>query len=267
MSTATAQNSSSCEECFKNQTEIESLKIKLVSSSKAAFNSMRAASQIGNIFTFMEQSGKIKNFEDLAAMSVATAKSFSVRCTIQIRSSENIITLADKGEVTSIQLKLLAVAKDKGRILEKKDMLIFNDEHVSLLCYKLPSDDLEEFGRLRDVLIQLVSAAESRFRSLILETMLRGQAQQASEIIGVIRKISSDNHIHASNIIKNLAIDLQAAVSSLNLTEEQEIHFTQLGDNGIEQLDSLLSNSHLVEEHISEVLNGLRQAVDMAAKN
>lgn len=237
-----------------------------LSSEKASIMSgfmevLTSSGELGVIIEFLRQTFAVKTFDELAAQVVTTLEQFSLKSTVQIRSSEAEIYAGSDAPVMPLEKELLSRLKDQGRILEHGKRMFINHGAISIFIKTLPEDD-KLLGRLRDHLAMLAEGADAKVAEL---EMLRKEASRKSgmqelmkssqqEIVDLLAQQKAQLN-EGAKMMDELMQDLEDSFMAWGLTEDQEQTLLQLVEKGASNTSVHIERSEQVAQRFQEILN------------
>lgn len=229
---------------------------------QTALQAMTDTSEYGELLQFVKRSFHIHQLDQLADAIIKSTDRFGVNCSVQLRSTQSTITRSRKGRASPLEEELITTLSKQGRIFDFKQRTIFNYSHASLLCKNMPLDDPLKYGRLKDLLIVLVEAAEARILDLQKSTALKTVLNATQEGIMLVEEKFTSHERSTSQIMERLMTSMQDGFSRLALTEEQEEFFMKLLEDSMQQLVTLYSGEVEISRQFTEIAKQLSQAVD-----
>jgi CheY-like chemotaxis protein len=135
-----------------------------------AFTSMSAMGELGVVMQFLSKSFGCHNIQSVAALAIESLRQYELQGAIYVVwEGDGIAQTTEGAELPESQRRLIEQRRTLGRILEIDRNLVVNFDHVTVLVSKLPEDDLQRLGRIRDNIATLAEGVESRIAGLLLE--------------------------------------------------------------------------------------------------
>lgn len=225
---------------------------------ETATTAMRAASEIGMLLQYLQQTSHVGNVLDLLEVSLTLLRNLGLKGCISCLLSGSQYKVSTEGEPTPIQETLLASLTE--RIVHKGRILGLSSSTSSWVCSGAMLADEEAGGRMRDILIQALDILDAKLRSLEMINLIREQYNQVFDVIELIKNSQNDSQRATQYIMKRLASDIELAAVSLDLDERQEAFLLDLSNKALDQLDHLHTGFNLLEGHFERVLEGLERA-------
>ncbi len=242
--------------------EKASLQTNLQESFNTAMQAMSYSSDLGNILRFFESSHSCKTFEQLGNAIFQTTSQLSLSCALKIDTLEKPTYISDQNVISPLEINVFeaAVAKKK-RFFHMGEKTIIYFPHISLLVRNMPIDNEERYGTLKDTIFTLVSGAEERVKSIILESRLDSSRVQILERFSTTLQTFKDRHNELTedniNAIRTMISDINAALIALDLSDFQEQNIIEIIENYSTKSKKILSESFKMHESISRLENAL----------
>lgn len=247
------ETSSVTEENIKNATQV-------------AMKAMTNAGEIGQVLRFLQDSYTASSFSDIARKLLKTTSDLGLECTVQLRGTNEVITLTEQGVSSPLEESILSKAKDKGRFYDNRDKTLVNYASVSLLIKNMPVDNPERYGEIKDFVCYLLDGVEARIIGLNNEHLL---AQQTSYLQHVIQsasesfaKLSQDMHqlrVSGATIFEDMMEKMDALIPRLGLEEAQENAILGISEEGVAKTNALFSNHLQVDSQFVELIDQLKK--------
>ena len=135
---------------------------------------------------------------------------------------------------------------------------------VSMLVKNMPLDELERYGRYKDLFPAMLGAADSKTKALDIEQALIKQTQDISlsfKQVGDTLEGLSDafvqNQEKTMNIMRKMLQELDFKIPAMGLDEDQEQYLVNRIDQGIIEAEVVMDQSESLNaafHHISNLL-------------
>jgi hypothetical protein len=241
---------------YEDKLAIQNLQEELKSFSSLAFTAMSSASEMGTVALFAEKVQSAMDFNRLTQLIFACLKDFKLEGVIQFLFDDDI-TLYPPDTAISYQRLLQSARESDARIVSQGRFLLFSFDHIQLLITDAPHTDVERYGRLRDILAQLVSIAEARAKTLKVNSLLKIQQDNARMVMMLLEMSARDNRNSVKEIMMGLSDSLRSMATGLDLTMSQEAQLLGLSERALNSLESLQEATSAVEVHFHSLLEQL----------
>lgn len=239
--------------------------------SKTAHMAMTSSSELGLAMQFVEKSYGYHNFQDLSDALFNVTSQYQVSCALMI--------LADNGEpiwfspdepIKPLEKEMMEMLDRQQRFIDFGSRTIINYHHLSLLVKNMPLDDLERYGRIKDLLPMLLAAVDSKINAINSESVLSTQSEELLSSFGVIKtslyhltRTLINNQNESTELLQTMVTTLNTDLLGMGLEDDQEAYILQQIDHAIEQAKEQLDASDMLYVVFSSIHNELK---NMTAK-
>lgn len=228
-----------------------------------AFESMKEASQYGQVLQFLKDSFHQDDIPSLIDALFRTLDQFSLNACIQVRLPDKTLSVRPFEQACSpIELELFGLLREKGRIFEFGDRLIVNDNHVSLLVKNLPTDDENLTGRLKDVLVVVVEGFDARLMDIQRKKAVTTVLERLDSAMNMVKSRFTDYTRKNVEIMDDLLINMNESMHILGLTDEQEQYYFGLVERALRKLNDTCDDGQDISEEISRVMGTVKPLID-----
>ena len=238
---------------------INSLQDELKNYSTLAFTAMSSASEMGTVAIFAEKVQGAMDLHRLANLVLTCLSDLRVDGVVQFTFDDDTSIFPPDASL-SFQRLLQNAYKTDARIVSHERFLLFCFDHVQLLVTDAPHLDPDRYGRLRDVLAHVVSIAESRAKTLKVNTLLKIQQDNTRMVMMLLEMASVDNRNSVKEIMTELSLSLRSMAMGFDLNMEQESQLLGLSEKALNSLEGLQEATSAVEEHFRSLLQQLDAA-------
>lgn len=230
--------------------------------SSLAFTAMSSASEMGIVAQYAEKVQNTMDFKKLANQTLKCLADLSVQGCVQFAFDDSVYVFPD--DISKNYRDLLEWTRTSDhRIVSQGRFLLFNFENCQLLITDAPLDNPEKVGRLRDVVAQIVSIAESRAKTVKVNALLRAYQDNTRVVMSLLEMASKDNRNSVKKIMTDLSMSLREMAMGMDLTLDQERALLSLSEKAMQSLDSLHEATDAVEMHFRSLLVQLDQAAKL----
>ena len=239
--------------CRYQQTK-KSLTKQEVHARNIAFESMKEASQYGQVLQFLKASFSCNNIFTLTNALFDTLSSFQLNCCIQIRlPSQDISMRPHNRSCSPMEDELFGLLKSRGRLFEFGSRLMVNDIHASILIKNMPNDDLGETGRLKDIVAVIIEGFEARLLDIERKSGIKSIVSALKSTTVLAKEQFNEHERKNVSIMDNLLLDMGGALHTLALTEEQENFFMSLVQKAMVELVDVCEHGKLLGNELEKV--------------
>jgi len=238
----------------------KNLKQDLQESFKTTMQAMTYSSDLGQILEFYKTSLSSPNFQELANNLFRVTSTYGLKCTLQIRTPNQIVNIGDKKQVSPLESNVIELVCEKDRFFDFGTRTAINYENFTLLIKNMPIDNNERYGELKDLLSSLCNAVESRLQVLLYDS----KAKQKQEILATVQQAIDDieglfREIQGESIsvIDNMKSDLDEALMMLGLLEYQEENILSIAQKCLDETNNVLEKGNNLSNKLEEVYHRL----------
>jgi CheY-like chemotaxis protein len=231
---------------------------------KAAYVALAGSSELGRIMLFVEQSYAATNFPLLMTKLLGVTTSLGLNCSVMCHTSDGPLWFALMGEVAPMEQEIISALSTMGRFYDFGCRTQINFPFVSLLIKNMPLDDMERYGRLKDALPFLLSAADSKIRSMNTEQAIKRQSEELAHAFDIIHSTLSvlgeslkENQENGIQIMRRMMMRLMEMLPGMGLDEDQEERLLTLVDGGVNATADVIDNGERFSVAFNEVLVNL----------
>lgn len=219
-----------------------------------ANSAMALASQYSVVMNFFKSLNQCYSHQQIADQFFNSMNFFGFKSSIMIHVEDVEFYGPSLSDLSPIEKNIYDLLSERGRLYEFGSRLMVNGKNVSFLVKNMPLDETE-LGQARDFLAALIEGIETKLRDIQLKS---GVIYAVGELNQTISKIKIGMHEHNA-VVSTAMTDMLTKISSsyhfLGLTEEQELFFTDLVENGTKNMlgaEKLLFN---VQEELESLKN------------
>lgn len=235
--------------------------------SQTAFTAMSNIGELGVILEFSRQALACDSPFALAAVIMNAVQQYQLEGMVEVRWHHHNHLFCSQGMTNSpLASSVIRNLRDMGRIFEFKHKLVINYPHITLVIDKLPQDDSERVGRIRDNLALISETTENKLIVLEVAAM---QAEREGRLLQEIRlltdmleKIQSKQQeaaTTADQVIENCLLQLEQELVLFGLTQNQEKSLTNNIQQTLEQLVHTLQPQVKLQQKMTDSLRALQK--------
>jgi len=137
---------------------------------------------------------------------------------------------------------------------------------VCLLVKNMPLDDIDRYGRMKDLLPMLLAAVDSKLNAIKAECALTKQSEEILTSFGQVRtrlyylaKTLINKQEQSDVVLKSMASALHSDLFGMGLEEDQEKYLLDKIDIAIEEAADKIDASSIMHQAFSNILINLKQ--------
>ena len=227
---------------LKYQTQRKELGKQYLIAQENAILAMTGASELAIAMRFLEKSLSYFNINDLTQGLLDSTDQFYIDCCVMVIVDGQPLWYSSKGTVSPLEKELIEMSDKGARFLDFGAKTIVNYPSVSLLVKNMPLDDVERYGRIKDILPILLSAVNTKINVLDTQAALSQQSEDLLESVKMIRNslfsLGSTivkNRNDSSEIMTKMVERLNYDFLGMGLEEDQEEYLLTTIDTTIEK--------------------------------
>jgi CheY-like chemotaxis protein len=235
---------------------------------KTAIIAMTGTSELSQAMHFLERSLGYQSLGETAQGLFETMDRLSLECCLLIEDNEEKFWYSSQGAISPLEKELIEMSDRSSRFMDFGQRTLVNFPNACLLVKNMPLDDMERYGRLKDLLPILLSAANTKINALTTQTALLQQSTDLLQSFGMIRSnlyfLAStlvNNRNHSRELMTSLVHDLNYDLLRMGLEEDQEEYLLNRIDTAIDeamrQMDAgpqLAAGFRFVLEHLMDII-------------
>lgn len=227
----------------KYHTERKELREQFELAHKNAITAMTGSSELAMAMRFLEKSLTYHSINDLAQGLFEFTEQFSLECCAMIsEGSTPIWYSSESSAISPLEKELIEMCDKEARFLDFGIRTIINYPCISLLVKNMPLDDMDRYGRIKDLLPIVLSAVNSKTNTIRTEEAL---TEQSENLLASFKKIHNSlfylgstivsNKKQSASIMNQLVQDLNIDFLGMGLEEDQEEFLLTRIDSAIEK--------------------------------
>ncbi len=236
---------------------------------KTAMIAMTGSSELGIAMQFVEKSYGLHDHEPLAEALLEVCRQFQLNCVAMILTDREPVWKTNEEAIKPLEKEMMDMFDRSQRLIDFGGRTIVNFLNVSLLIRNMPLDDMDRYGRMKDLLPMLLAAVDSKLNVIKAES---GLANQSNELMSAFKQIRSQlYHLAKALIVKqnDSEILLNTMVTELNtdllrmgLDDDQESHLLNMIDSAIEEAIEKLDANDTMHRVFTDILSNLKKVTD-----
>lgn len=222
--------------------------------SKTAMVAMKGTGEMGYILNFVEKSYQIDSYAELAHLISQTLAGFGLNVCFLMRTERKDIFFSSSGEIKPLEKELITMLSDDHRFHDFGKRTQVNYPRISLLVKNMPLNDMEKYGRYKDLLAPLLTASETKITIIDAHRTLYDQTKDLAQSLQIVKQTLDDisngicaNQQKSANILKAMFNILEENIPKMGLEEDQEDYIIKLVDDSIDEVN------HLQDEGIEHI--------------
>ncbi len=234
--------------------------------SRTAFTAMTSMGELGMIMQFLRTSFSCNTCAQLAKELLEIVHQYGLEGLVDLRIDSEEQRISTHGVCTPLELSILQHGRGMGHQFQFRDRLVINYPSITLVVSKLPMDDADTVGRIRDNLAILAEGASARLVALSADAAFKRQDHGIQAALGTLTDVlTSTEQQQAAHRLSALAsideyiLALEHSFVHLELTNKQEEALATMARQMAENLGGKLGDSREVSEKLQAVVKQLQQ--------
>ncbi|MCF6202212.1 MAG: response regulator [Methylococcaceae bacterium] len=238
---------------------------------KNAVAAMTGSSELAIAMRFLEKSLSFHSINELAQGLFECTDQLSLECCAMIFANENTSMWysSENTAISPLEKELIEMCDKEARFLDFGNRTIINYPCISLLIKNMPLDDLERYGRVKDLLPIILSAVNSKTNTVRTEEAL---TKQSENLLTSFKLIQNSLFYLGTTIVKNrkqstfimnqLVQGLNIDFLGMGLEEDQEAFLLTRIDSAIDKALDEMDAGKEIREALTFVRSNLNDVAD-----
>lgn len=235
---------------------------------KTAHIAMTGSSELGLAMQFVENSYQKNDYEHLAESFFEMTDRLGLNCTLMFVGHDTPLLFSSSGTVSPLESELLSMMREDKRIYDFGCRTIINYPQVSLLIKNMPINDMERYGRIKDLLPIVLGTVNAKIIALNTEQALHKQTNDLTQTLNSIRQcfeqLSSshrDNQNKSVEVMRSMLDELSQRLPLMGLEDDQEAYILNRVDKAIEESFDIIDNAKDISLTFDTVISELNNLV------
>ena len=232
---------------------------------KTAIMAMTGTSELGQAMDFLERSLNYQSFDEMAEGLFETTDRLSLDCCLLIESDDQQYWYSSEGTISPLEKELIEMSDRSARFLDFGQRTLVNYTNASLLVKNMPLDDLDRYGRVKDLLPILLSAVNTKIGTIATQNALAQQSADLVQSYSTIRRQFYNlahsllkNKDNSEQLMQNMVQDINYDLLRLGLEDDQEEFLLNRIDTAIEEVMKQMDAGPELADTIRLILNKLK---------
>jgi DNA-binding response OmpR family regulator len=233
---------------------------------KTAMIAMTGSSELGIAMQFVEKSYAFHSYSELAHALLQVCQQYQLQCVALVLTKQEHFWHTLDEAISPLEKEMMEMLDRNKRFIDFGKRTIINYPNLSLLVKNMPLDDMERYGRMKDLLCILLTAVDAKVKAIITDQALNEQSDDLMRSFGQIRSrlyylaqtlVSNQNE--STELLQKMVTELNADLLGMGLEDDQEAYIVHRLDTAIEDAKRQLDASSFMYVAFSGVLNNLKQ--------
>lgn len=232
---------------------------------------MTGSSELALAMRFLEKSLSCHNIDNLINDLFESLDQLALNCCVMITIKEECFWFSPEGNgsISPLEKELIEMCDKEARFLDFGVRTIINYPQVSLLIKNMPLDDMERYGRIKDLMPVLLSAVNSKVGALSTEEALTQQGLTLLDSFSMIRGCLYqlgltlvNSRTDSINVMNTLVEELSVDFLRMGLEEDQEEYLLARVEGAIEEAMNEMDAGKEIRASLTFILNNLNNVMD-----
>lgn len=246
--------------------EQKTLRTRFEEAQKTAHIAMTGSSELGIAMQFVEQSYTFHNYADLSNALLQLCQQYKLNCAMMVIAEDDHLWFSADEAIKPLEKEMVEMVDRSQRFVDFGFRSIINYQNLSLLVKNMPLDDMDRYGRIKDLLPMLLAAVDSKINSIKADLALRHQSEEIMRSFGQIRsrlfylaKSLVSNQQQSAELLQSMVTELNSDLLGMGLDDDQEAYILNRIDTAIEDANKQLDASSTLYHSFRGVLSNLKQ--------
>jgi DNA-binding response OmpR family regulator len=252
---------------------LEGLREEMASTMSMLMSTIVTSGEYGVVMNFFRNSYAARSLTELAEVVLKALDDFSLVGTVQIRTSDQILTINSARRSSPLEQDMLyTLSLENRHIYDYGSRTAFCYPNVAILIKTMPTDDPEAYGRIKDNIALLAEGAEFRLQALLVELEVRRQRENLAGSVAIAGKLltKADTDFKAgqsemTDIFNELEQHLELAFAGLGLSEDQENGMWRVVRPLMQRARTLYDEGLALDEELDMALRALKASLEEKA--
>jgi len=236
---------------------------------KTAFTAMTGSSELGQAMALVEKSYLINNYEALAESLFVFTRKMYLNCSVLINANGKQLCFSSKGNISPLEIELITMLHAEKRFHDFGCRTQINYPNISLLIKNMPLEDMERYGRIKDLMPPILGALDAKIRSLNIESAIREQSIELTDSFRTIKETIKDlgrsmreNSKGGQLVLSNMLGELTNQLPGMALEDDQENFILDCIEAAVKTANSISSAGDNISESFEMVIIQLQSLVE-----
>ncbi|MEW6991925.1 PleD family two-component system response regulator [Colwelliaceae bacterium 6441] len=249
----------------KYQEERSTLKEQYKLAQKTALSALTGTSEISIVMQFMEKTIRYNSVEEIVEGLIDTTNKFAIECCLCIPndSGPNIWHSSD-GTISPIEKELVEMSDPTKRFMDFGCRTVVHYHPVKMLVKNMPLENMDRYGRLKDLLPVLLSIVNTKLSSIKTYVALIDQSKDLRLSFTDIRKnlftLAStivDNRELSKSLSDKAIQDLNMKLMGMGLEADQESYLLEVIESSFSETLQAIDMGSQLRNSFSFILDNL----------
>jgi CheY-like chemotaxis protein len=235
---------------------------------ETAITAMTGTSDFGHAVRYMEKILAYKTVEETINGLLEIIDQLNVDVVLHLKEVDREQWFSTDGAISPLEKELVETSGDQ-RFLDFGCRTLINFDPLVMLVRNMPLDDMERYGRLKDLMPVLLSATDTKINSIRTQQALVSQGTDLKQSFSFIRRNlfnvaknmverRKESFQLGNRVVEKLTMDM----ISMGLDEEQEIYIVERLDESFAELLDAMDSGPMLKDSLSFIVQNLENTVN-----
>lgn len=231
-----------------------------------AMIALSGASELNLAMSFVEKNQSFVQYNDVAEALLQLCLQLQLNCVLMILEGQEQQWYSLDDAISPLEKEMISMVDRSQRQVDFGSHTILNYHNLSLLVKNMPLDDMDRYGRMKDLLPMLLNAVDNRINTIRADIALNAQHQDLVLSFNQIRgrlyflaKKLIEKQQQSNDTMQKLIGELNTDLIGMGLEDDQEVYLLDRLDSAIEQAAEKIDSSTLLYYTFTQILDSLKQ--------
>jgi len=250
------------ERLSKRMRQNQDLSAQVDMATKTAMTAVAGNSELGTAIQFVEASYSVSTMEELAQRLLHAMDVFGLSCGLMLMTNDGPRFFASRGALKPMEEDLmLALHAQPQQTHDFGCRTQINFPRTALLIKNMPIDELDRYGRLKDLFPVLLGAFEARLRNIETEQAFVSQTQNLISSFKIMESTLQGqsgglqtSHELVAKVVQSLWKDVEEKLPTLGLDEDQEQFFMTHIETALDETRDVMVGVEILQTSFASVM-------------
>ncbi len=234
---------------------------------ETAITAMTGTSDFGYAVRYMEKILTYQSVQETIDGLLEILDQINLDVVLHVRNLGADKWYSTDGAISPLEKELVDSAEDQ-RFLDFGCRTLINFDPLFMLVRNMPLDDMERYGRLKDLMPVLLSATDTKLNSLNTQQALMSQGTDLKQSFSFIRRNlfnlaknmvdrRRESFQKGNRVVEQLTLDM----ISMGLDEDQETYLISRLDESFTELLDAMDSGPMLKDSLSFIVQNLENTV------
>ncbi|NOY71568.1 MAG: response regulator transcription factor [Gammaproteobacteria bacterium] len=254
---------------LRHRSQHTQLQKKVSQAEKTAYSALTGSSELGLAMNFVEQSHSVSNYEDLSLILFSITNRLDLNCSLLMQNDEEKYYFSSSGSINPLESEVITMLRKDQRFIDFGCRTQINFNQVALLIKNMPLNDMERYGRIKDLLPAMLSAADTKVQSLNTTTAIAKQTKELLESFQTIKTTLAslatslhNNQVSSAKVMRTMLNELETNLPAMALETDQEEYIIKLIDASVEEALDITDASDKIGHSFNQMVSNFETLME-----